>query len=35
VTKAPSEVAFHDEEAAAEVFAEDLARVEALTGLRI
>lgn len=35
VTKAPSEIAFHDEEAAAAVFAEDRARVEALTGLRI
>jgi hypothetical protein len=35
VTKAPSEVTFHDEAQAAEVFAEDLARVEALTGLRI
>lgn len=35
VTKAPSEITFHDEEAAATVFAEDLVRVEALTGLRL
>jgi hypothetical protein len=35
MTKAPSEIVFHDEALAAEFFVEDLARVEALTGLRI
>lgn len=35
VLRKPSEIVFHDEEAAALLFAEDRARVEALTGLKI
>lgn len=35
LTKASSEIVFHDEDAAAELFAEDRARVFELTGIRV